>query len=926
MDPTMFGFSEREDIDPMMSSFDSVMTVTPQTVNQMQPIIFNQISWPNPSTESPDSSQPPQTQSTGSTGDTSFTDDLLSFSGSSWHREEPMLPDHDPAALNFIEQRHDLAQPIPQHLEDDLAAGHEPDSAQPSPSSQPFTDQDRAATVRPMMGISNHTDMPARPLPQQRAEALGHLKQINDGCRFAILNTRCGADERDQLRQARQSLTYFSELIDGLIDGSEAPRTGPPSIKSAKSAKSAGNGHGNAKVLYRCMETGCHAKFYNRGSFKRHIVDQHHPNSEFHCPKEDCDTVHRRKDKIDYHYRAQHKQEPNKKEIERNNHPLPCPPHCAICYCLVHTWAGFYNCFMKHCLVNPTESNPSSSRRSSLDQNMAAHEETPNGRDDYPPAAAPTQDSGLAPSRRKRARGSSPGFSGPGGYPRQPTVRPNPARSVSDNIIDRHPQQQANQPAVAPTHGPPNAGHHQSIQRPPTTVPFRTQPQPRQNPPNDAAMGPKCNICSHRFADCRSQECRRTTESVNGCHICYRDSAAILMNQMGSGPSYMTGFPLSQDIFIDPRDLNNAGLQLDTNFAVAAMNPAYQTQMPRMYGQNLSPDDIIHRMQHYPGSNSSSPRSSFTAMAVTHIEDSPISEVEMERSSGLGFKLARPIEALFSRMSLGVPWKPRPFRGLNTLSYPEILTKKVLRPPMLDKTAPFECQCPCRNPSQDTHSARVRADLAPGRQVDIRLKLSPHERGHPFRTRVQVVVKMLRLRSSVAKSADAKAKWKAKLAIEEAFESTLSRSSGQQPDVIDPEEHDDSDTVSVCDSDTMSVACSTWSNESTSTACTELTSDSPARPGSPVESEVSLFNAHSDCFHDEEKELEKEVELAFNFDLQPSLYKLAQWTGWYSDDLSSDLTKCDPDRVFEYFFQYILFLIMSLARSHDYNFRPCFEK
>jgi hypothetical protein len=65
------------------------------------------------------------------------------------------------------------------------------------------------------------------------------------------------------------------------------------------------------------------------------------------------------------------------------------------------------------------------------------------------------------------------------------------------------------------------------------------------------------------------------------------------------------------------------------------------------------------------------------------------------------------------------------------------------------------CQCPCRTRPQDPYFVRSRMDIAPGRRIEMDFKMTPEARpglGHPLRTRIHVVIKMLRLRSSVAKS------------------------------------------------------------------------------------------------------------------------------------------------------------------------------
>ena len=217
-------------------------------------------------------------------------------------------------------------------------------------------------------------------------------------------------------------------------------------------------------------------------------------------------------------------------------------------------------------------------------------------------------------------------------------------------------------------------------------------------------------------------------------------------------------------------------------------------------------------------------------------------------------------------------------------------------------------------------------DIAPGRKVEMNFKMTPGERhaGHPLRTRIQVVVKMLRLRTSAAKSATGKRE--AYAALKDAVESTLEVSETTTPDegkIVDLDEStDDSDVESVANTTFSSPACSRSSSYS------DLTSLS--RPNSPAQLD---WEEATSCHEDEltqdlelYEEEENELEFRFDLDLEASLKKLSEWTGVSTDTPSFEQSALDPDRVFEYLMKYLLWVLFSLARARDYEPNPCLRK
>lgn len=233
-------------------------------------------------------------------------------------------------------------------------------------------------------------------------------------------------------------------------------------------------------------------------------------------------------------------------------------------------------------------------------------------------------------------------------------------------------------------------------------------------------------------------------------------------------------------------------------------------------------------------------------------------------------------------------------------------------------------------------------------------KMAPEARGtsHFLRTRVQVVVKMLRLRSSATRSANDKHKTEAHAVIKEALEATLdgiekkAMTNYDQADVADLDNPEyDSDIESVTDTifsansrassytDLTEFSTSSsplaWATSSTSFP-SDLELPPSAKSSSPfdLDWDVDTLCSEEQLTHDIGlfEEEENELELTFDLDLHSSLDKLARCTNVLAEDLCSDQTSdlliWDPDRVAEYLTKYLLFVMFSLAHSRDNNLNP----
>lgn len=193
----------------------------------------------------------------------------------------------------------------------------------------------------------------------------------------------------------------------------------------------------------------------------------------------------------------------------------------------------------------------------------------------------------------------------------------------------------------------------------------------------------------------------------------------------------------------------------------------------------------------------------------------------------------------------------------------------------------------------------------------MKFKLRPEYRGTShLRSRVEIVVKLLKLRSSAAESKSKREE--AKSAMARAFEPILVDRTLEIPD-DESDVSDESDTESVFDEDEDEDDA--WS---LSSSCPDLTSLVPTKPGSSDCPDIPSDDSLQPLDDKEDgEECDGDILIQFDFDLQSALSKLSKWTGGPSRDIASDMCISDPGRVFEYLTAYILYVIMSLARSRD---------
>lgn len=94
--------------------------------------------------------------------------------------------------------------------------------------------------------------------------------------------------------------------------------------------------------------------FKNKGTFRRHVRDQHYPDCVYSCGicYGPVRMEFRRKDKLHEHMRNAHSgQKLTKAELAASTTRHDPPSGCAVCGRVVRTWDEFFECLCRHCSI-----------------------------------------------------------------------------------------------------------------------------------------------------------------------------------------------------------------------------------------------------------------------------------------------------------------------------------------------------------------------------------------------------------------------------------------------------------------------------------------------------------------------------------------------------------------------------------------------
>ncbi|KAJ5299728.1 hypothetical protein N7476_011285 [Penicillium atrosanguineum] len=709
------------------------------------------------------------------------------------------------------------------------------------------------------------------------------LREFNiDYCKV-LFDEECS---QDAVRQAKQKWVLLGDHLDA-FQRRQNSSTVPPDHTPPSSTKS------STVNRYKCPECDkCDTN--NRGIFTRHVNDMHHPKCQFICSEHSCPFQRPRKHQLKDHIQLRHKRVATEEELEACRRDNACPPLCPFCFVNTSSWKDFDKCYLLHCSYGTGIS----SRRTSVDQGTVGKEDTLNTDQSQPgPSPAPVQ----APSRSTNTPGAvgyhHSVFGGNGPTP-HPTVPPSSSSSpFRGNAGPNYPPGNAkHRPNTGqPTPGP-RRPHHQS------GLPNRSAQNLEQRSYRQGS-GLSCRRCSHKFNNCPT--CHSSNKSTRFCHKC-PDFLMILARATANHEQQMGGPPQGVPNFIDPTvTLLNQGHQ-----AQPSPNQAMQGQYPSGTTYFRVPD---YNPNGGMGPGFDGQQRNYRTMPVLGLDEPVFSESEMVWPSALDIKTTSLSGSLLKMLPMidldpFKKWLCKPLQGLGSLALSGLDFVTQFDPPS-SKIAMVnpdcQCKCACR--------AKARAELASGRKVEMKFKLRPVYRGTShLRSRVEIVVKLLKLRSSVTES---KAKREeAKSAIAQAFEPTL----GDRAEEItnyDSDVSDESDAESVFDEDEDDTDA--LSTSSSYADLQTLVSTKSSSSTSPVDSSDNSLLHFSDG--ESEENNDGDILIEFNFDLGAALSKLEKWTGGSSMDMFSDMCTSDPGRLFEYLTAYILYVIMSLAHSQDHG-------
>lgn len=702
----------------------------------------------------------------------------------------------------------------------------------------------------------------------------GAQSTANDDTLRDAVSRVLGTDPTRQMKsQVRKALGVIcAELDEHLapqktVDGGQmAPPPRQPSVNKSKMK------HRKSRAHYCCPE--CGIQLSRKHVFKRHIKTMHYPQYDYHCHL--CDATsenppHRR-DKLLEHYTRTHGLDaPSPSIIDENRRSHLCPLFCKFCSQRVKNWDDFYDCFVKHC-EDRSASSKASGHRDSHGHGKKRR------RDD--------SDKGNFGSSTDNAGSASQGGYGQNEKPGRPF---NPRSSGSGyNQPGRSKQQ---------------SGFSQQSSQPQLDLQYLQDQETSQGSRN------QCKFCKHVFETC--SDCCDSPSSTQWCHAC-PNTQCTLEKQAGIHQVSHVRGRLSQPIGVAEHVWANQQAVHDVNLSIyqmAAVNPSFYRAIPQgaqqlkiyllQQFQSYGPlSGIVTQQRPFPGDQP------WRLGAAHDVQAVGISELEIDHSISYSKKKTAQSSGIWSD---ALPFRSSPPPARQPFADVNIAPQLFTGPRSLNKVSfSSMCQCPCRTRYQSTYFARTGVDIVLRRMIETNFKMVPEARGlaHPLRTRIQVVIKMLRLCSSVAKSATGKNKLGAHTTLKEDVEAPLDYSESKainseesvkatNPDHIDYESDAESVTNSIFSVSSRDSSCNDLTllspgpsspalKSSGIPSCAGLKLPTPARSGSPF-----CRNSDDDTNGDEEpikvmepfEEGEKELELIFDLDLLSSLNTLSRWEG-----------------------------------------------
>ncbi|KAJ5769112.1 hypothetical protein N7520_003671 [Penicillium odoratum] len=731
------------------------------------------------------------------------------------------------------------------------------------------------------------------------------------------LNDRKLNDRKLNDRKLNDRKLIDRKLIDKKMNDKNRV-TKRPASKPNMSSVGGSDKKKKAKKFFRC--TDCGTTCGTMGASQRHADYIHQPSTKYYCSF--CDHVSYRKDKHRDHCRTAHLWGTTDEEINECMEPLNCPPVCKLCPRQTGNWKEFYKCFISHGIIGQPDEDEEVETDDEDDEDV---DPAPGNGRTFPPV--------IGGTNVRLAQGQNeyyPGISNQSWNSfsiQSPNISVNPQAFDMDRSFSHDVGMLAPQPGILHDNQfqKRRAAGHSDILRgvtqlglPPQHPPKRARQASAESPEHRLCWG-----CKHQFSGC--DLCENKTASVDRCHAC---PGATIPIASASGSQ------------VARRTAQGQGMN-NTSFII----PQGQQQM--RHGQWLTPTPLGNNRQmpqqrpgnrRLTGSPQGLPRDPFYhANMVMTLELPDLSEEDL-LSPG-----PKPSDANFggtwlSCLPIRVPLlgmaKEPSEATVSGLEYGGETISPLGNLPVarIGKSIPNLCGCPCR--TKTSYSSNARVELAPGKILDMTLTILPQDRVvHPLRTRVRVVVKLLKLRSSVARAGNKKKNKEDAKAIEEVLKTSLDGSASTEPVKESQEDPvDESDCSEFEDdglfSDAESVTSSIFEASSVSElAMVPFKRSKPALFHNDEDEDENASDLSPDREPDDTEALqtqslfqicdyeETELEISMDLDFQTCLERLSTWTDGLADIEYSGHTISDPTRVFEYFFKYIIYVIFALSRS-----------
>ncbi|KAJ5306308.1 hypothetical protein N7508_005323 [Penicillium antarcticum] len=661
----------------------------------------------------------------------------------------PIAPEPDHGVLEGIDIKYNpLEGDIPpQDLDDDLGIGAETNLGQPLDSFLPA----QQPVPRQMLGMPDSVEsMPLVPQPLQHA-----VHQV-----VISLNQVLGsAYNLDQISLGLEGLDVIKNFFETKIMPPPPPSTTPSRTPDRH------------KCPLCQPKPGLSKQGFAFGSFKRHLALHGIGQCGYPCPDPDCKKISRRRDRAQTHYQQSHGHYGKPADTPLTPVNFPFPSQCPVCHEKMSSWDAFWKHFKGHSIVRHGSAGPSTSG----DSNRRDSDGNRNGGN----ANGPSHSSAAGPSNYLRQQPQSGNYLHPTSYPGNsmwPHDSTRQSHSVRRDQLSDESHYEGNPFTENPSAAPFNPGRPFSADliRPSNGSPYFQSPGSSQadqstkrkrkdkQPMNHDSSSPrKCKRCDHDLAKCT--QCCYLVEPIRGCHKCSGDSAGCIPVP---APSPVPSHNIQgQSCTVIELDQNYYNYNSDLSFPNFGQGHEAQF-MPYPFDTNMQNPGTQTQMQSFPseldsfdgGSQSQSPFIGAAMIVPQHtLLRDPGSEVKEPYIFECDSKLLRMIGldsfiGPLSKVQHESYTSEAPFAPLPT-SLSDIVPK-TKEPPAARKSPELisQCNCPCARLPLVQYQAHAGAKLSPLERVEMTFKMSPDDPqvSRSLRTRVQVFVKLFRIRSKVA--------------------------------------------------------------------------------------------------------------------------------------------------------------------------------